>query len=62
MPGIIACMTEGNMMKTQTQAASAAINFVRGLVNDSELKFAILPYKDNLITSLQALLQLGVNN
>lgn len=48
------------MLKTQSQAASASINFVRGLVNDSDLKFAILPYKDNLITCLQTLLDLGV--
>jgi len=53
-------MAEGNMLKTQSQAASASINFVRGLVNDSDLKFAILPYKDNLITCLQTLLDLGV--
>lgn len=50
------------MRKTQTQAASATINYLRGLADDAELKVAISPYKDALINVLQALLQSGVDN
>ena len=62
VPAVLSCMSAGNLVKVQTQAVAAMVNYSRGVLADDDVdtKTTLAQYAPALFTALTTLLEAGL--